>query len=137
MGIKYLWDTNIVIYYLEQQFPPFAESFMDAMCMKYQPAISVITELELLCWKSTTKEDLKTLNKFISTIKVFELDKAIKSKAIEVRKLYKLKLPDAIIASTALVYKLTLLTRDINDFKNIKNLKLLNPYCKEVSGLMP
>ena len=133
MGIKHLWDTNIVIYYLQQQFPPFAESFMDVVCMKHQPAISVITELELLCWKSATKEDLKTLNKFISTIKVFELDKDIKLKVIEVRKRYKLKLPDAIIASTALVYKLTLLTRDVNDFKNIKNLELLNPFeeCQE------
>ncbi len=29
MGIKYLWDTNTAIYYLQQQFPPAAEKFMD------------------------------------------------------------------------------------------------------------
>jgi hypothetical protein len=29
MGIKHLWDTNTAIYYLQQQFPPGAEAFID------------------------------------------------------------------------------------------------------------
>ena len=29
MGLKYLWDTNTAIYYLQQQFPPSAEKFID------------------------------------------------------------------------------------------------------------
>lgn len=29
MGISYLWDTNIVIYYLQQQLPESAEKFID------------------------------------------------------------------------------------------------------------
>jgi len=49
MGIKYIWDTNIVIYYLQQQFPPAAEKFMDESLIDAQPCISAITEIELLC----------------------------------------------------------------------------------------
>ena len=29
--MSYLWDTNIVIYYLQQQFPAFPEAYMDEL----------------------------------------------------------------------------------------------------------
>lgn len=48
MGINYLWDTNTVIYYLQQQFPLSAEKFIDDMLLTEQPVISAITEIELL-----------------------------------------------------------------------------------------
>jgi predicted nucleic acid-binding protein len=52
----------------------------------------------------------------------------IKLKTADIRKAYKFKLPDAIIAGTALVYDLTLLSRNMNDFKNIAGLKIINPW---------
>jgi hypothetical protein len=54
MGIKYLWDTNIVIYYLQQQFPETVEKLVDNLTKESNPAISVISEIELLCWKTAT-----------------------------------------------------------------------------------
>jgi predicted nucleic acid-binding protein len=44
-------------------------------------------------------------------------------------KTHKIKLGDAIIAATAIVYSLTLVTRNVDDFNNIKNLVVKNP-CK-------
>lgn len=128
MGIKYLWDTNTAIYYLQQQFPPPAERFVDKTLEDSGPAISVITEIELLCWKTPTDKDLVVLHNFINDALVFELDKDIKLKTAEIRKAHKIKLPDAIIAATALAYDLTLLTRNGSDFKNIDGLKLINPH---------
>jgi len=128
MGIKYLWDTNIVIYYLQQQFPPSVEKFVDSTLPNSQPAISVITEIELLCWKTPNEKDLKILNNFIADAWVFELEKSIKLKTVELRKANKIKLPDAIIAATALVNDLTLMTRNIKDFKSIEKLNVLNPH---------
>jgi predicted nucleic acid-binding protein len=58
MGIKYLWDTNSVIYYLQRQFPLSAEQFMDELLQENQPAISTITEIELLCWKAANESDV-------------------------------------------------------------------------------
>lgn len=43
MGIKYLWDTNTVIYFLQQQFPTSAEKFIDNILSHSIPAISIIT----------------------------------------------------------------------------------------------
>ena len=128
MGIKYLWDTNTAIYYLQKQFPPAAEQFMDSILQKFHPTISAITEIELLCWKSATESDLAILKDFIEDSVVFELEKDIKLKTVDFRKSYKIKLPDAIIAATAFVRNLTLLTRNTSDFKDIPGLDLVNPW---------
>lgn len=130
MGMKYLWDTNTAIYYLQQQFPPNAEKFIDDLLKDEQPVISTITEIELLCWKTATEEDLKVLQGFIQDTLVIELEQPIKLKAAEIRKTVRIKLPDAIIAATALVYGFTLLSRNLSDFDNIDGLKIINRWDK-------
>jgi hypothetical protein len=47
---------------------------------------------------------------------------------IHTRQTYKIKLPDAIIAATALVYNLTLISRNSKDFDGIEGLEFINPY---------
>jgi hypothetical protein len=66
MGMKHLWDTSTTIYYLQQQFPPQAEKFIDGLLTKAQPCISAITEIELLCWKAATEKDMDSLHNFIN-----------------------------------------------------------------------
>jgi len=130
MGIKHLRDTNTVIYYLQQQFPPTAEKFIDDLLKDERPVISAITEIELLCWKTATPKDLEVLHSFIKDALVIEIEQAIKFKTAELRKTFKNKLADAIIAATALVYDLPLLTRNTSDFGNISGLKIVNPWEK-------
>lgn len=125
-----MWDTNTAIYYLQQQFPPGAEKFMDDLLKDEQPVISAITEIELLCWKTATDKDLDVLRNFISDSLVIELEQPIKLKTADIRKARKIKLPDAIIAATALVYDLTLLSRNTTDFSSINGLKIVNPWEK-------
>lgn len=70
---------------------------------------------------------MKVLHDFINDALVFELEKDIKLKTAEIRKAHKIKLPDAIIAATALAYDLILLTSNVSDFKNINGLNLIDP----------
>jgi len=128
MGITHLWDTNIAIYYLQHQFPPATESFIDNLLITSLPAISVITEIELLCWKTENESDIILVKNFIHDTFVIELDAPVKLKAAEIRKSTRLKLPDAIIAATAIVSNLTLLTRNSHDFERIANLKMIDPW---------
>ena len=128
MGIEYLWDTNTAIYYLQQQFPAKAEKFVDELLKEGLPIISAITEIELLCWKTATEKDLEVLHSFINDALVIELEQPIKMKTADIRKQYNTKLPDAIIAATALYNGFTLLTNNIKDFKNISGLELVNPF---------
>ncbi len=130
MGIKYLWDTNTIIYFLQKQFPASAEQFVDNTLKHSPPTISAITEIELLCWKTDIEKDLEVLYKFIDEAIVFELEKSIKLKTADIRKTHKIKLPDAIIAATALVHDLTLITRNTKDFITIDRLQVVNPFEK-------
>jgi predicted nucleic acid-binding protein len=126
MGLKYLWDTNTVIYYLQKKFTQAEQLMMNNIINSHQPAISVISQIELLCWNPATDNDMDLLNSFILDSVVFELEDKIKLKTIELRKTYGIKLPDAIIAATACVMDLTLITNDRRGFKKIASLKMLN-----------
>ena len=59
---------------------------------------------------------------------VIEVDKAIINQTILLRKSRKIKLPDAIIAATAMVHELTLITHNIKDFERIERLQVIDPY---------
>jgi predicted nucleic acid-binding protein len=120
----YLIDTNAIIDYLDSKLPEKSNQLLDDI--KFQ--LSVISRIELLAWQKATDQQLKILNDFINVSSVFDISEAVILKSIDVRRNYKLKLPDAIIAATALVNNLTLVTRNINDFKAIANLNLLDPY---------
>jgi predicted nucleic acid-binding protein len=127
MGLKYLWDTNAVVYYLQNNFSETGQGLMNNIINTYQPAMSAITEIELLCWKTIATNDKIVLIDFISDSVVFELEHEIKLKTVEIRKNYNIKLPDSIIAATAIVMDLTLISNDKKGFTKISSLKLLNP----------
>ena len=128
MGLKYLWDTNTVIYYLQNTLPLTGEELIDNILSSNQPAISIITEMELLCYRSANEDDISLVNNFISNSVVYGLDQQIKLKAIEVRKQFRLKLPNAIIAASALVNNHTLISRNGSDFNKVSKLKIVDPF---------
>ena len=128
MELNNVWDTNVIIYYLQSHLTPSVKIFLDNIIDNHKPAISVITEIELLAWQSATDKDIKLLKDFIADCTVIELSHSIKLKSIEVRKQFKLKLPDAIIAASALVNDSLFITRNVADFGRISAIKLLNPF---------
>ena len=91
------------------------------------PNISVITKIEILRF-NTSDKTYQILENFINESVVFGLNDQVVEKTIAICKAGKIKLPDAIIAATASVYELSLISRNISDFKNIKGLELLNPW---------
>jgi hypothetical protein len=124
MGKGYLIDTNSVIDYLDNKLPEKTYEFIDGIVCQ----ISVITRMELLAWPGANNEQTLILKQFIKESNVFALEEQVILKAIEIRKKYKTKLPDAIIGATAIVNKLTIITRNTKDFENINDLKVLNPF---------
>jgi predicted nucleic acid-binding protein len=116
-GINYLVDTNFLIYLSEED--KIVIPFLDDNI-----SISYITELELLGVFSISKEQLKNAQNLINDCIVFEMNSQIKQKVISLKQSYKIKLPDAIIAATAIVYNLPFITSDA-DFKKIKELQLI------------
>jgi predicted nucleic acid-binding protein len=101
---------------------------MDDLLEQYTPVISAITEIELLSWRSASPLDITVIGNFIRDARVIELDTDVKIKTADIRKTYGLKMPDAIIAATALIHNLTLLTRNVKDFQKITHLNIINPW---------
>ena len=123
----FLLDTNTVIDYLGGKFSTKAKNALDKI-IDEEINLSVINKIELL---SFSKVDQKLFD-FVNVSNIYSLDESIVDQTINLRKEYKIKLPDAIIAATAQLFDFTLITNNTNDFKKIKDLKLINPYSNKV-----
>lgn len=124
MGKEYLIDTNAVIDYLDNKLPAKANAFIEGN----RPNISVITRIELPAWPGADERQLQILKEFVDQSDIFNLQEDIILHTINIRKSLKPKLPDAIIAATAIVNDLTIVTRNTKDFEKIEGLKVINPY---------
>ncbi len=90
------------------------------------PNLSVITEIEALSWVSSDKRKEEIVKGFIEDANVINLSQEIVDQCVKIRRSRKLKTPDAIIAATAIVHNLTLVTSD-QHFSKIEGLKILDP----------
>jgi toxin FitB len=128
MGKVYIIDTNTVIYYLNASLPEKALNFIEEILNDTGSYISVITKIELLGWPAPTADEMQQLEDFVKDSSVLPLSDGIANTAITIRRKQKIKLPDAVIAATALEYGYTLISRNDDDFRKIPGLMYLNPF---------
>lgn len=123
MNGRFLLDTNAVVGLLKGN-----ASLIQTLQAATWIGISVITELEFLSFPGLTTTDGSLFQQFKSRVEVIDLqasnDKLLTC-IIEIRKLGKVKLPDAIIAAMAIENNATLLTQDV-DFSRIALLSVQN-----------
>lgn len=117
-------DTNAVIDFFNGRLPAKGKQFMAGQ----QPAICVITHIELLSNKNIPPAEWQQIQGFISIALIYPLESQVVHQTIALRQQHKLKTPDAIIAATALVHNLALITRNLADFKNVSELTVIDPY---------
>jgi predicted nucleic acid-binding protein len=123
---QYLIDTNVVSDYFTASFSAAGMMFMDE-AIDAIPNLSVITQIELLCWKKDTATERKVKD-FINDSIVLDITPDVINHCVNIRKGKKIKTPDAIIAATALAYGYTIITNNEKDFNNISGLKIINPF---------
>lgn len=123
MGKRYLLDINMVLDYMGNKLPGKVKNLI-AKVIDEEINLSVINKIELLGF-SKVEQDLID---FVACSNIQPMDDAIVDKTIEVRSLYKIKLPDAVIAATALQNGLVLVSHNTKDFKNIQGLEVIDPY---------
>ncbi len=116
-GVDFLADTNAVIYLLSgnQCMLPYISSRL---------AISAISFMELLSFPMISEDEEKVIREFLQTCEMILLSNDVMEQTIQIRKSFKTKLPDAIIAATAIESGLPLLTADTG-FAKIDGLKLV------------
>ncbi|PSL07346.1 type II toxin-antitoxin system VapC family toxin [Cecembia rubra] len=127
MERKFLIDTSAVIKFLNESFPIESLQFLDRI-LDRECIISCITQIELLVWESNAKE-VSILNDFVSAAEVLGIDHSVINTTIEIRRKLKIKIPDALIAATAITNDLTLIADNDKDFRKVEalGLRYLNP----------
>lgn len=87
-----------------------------------------ITRIESLGYHGITKKDIENLEEMFSIGLRIGLSLPIEDTAIHIRQQKRVKLGDSIIAASALVHDMTLVTRNTDDFEAIDGIRLLDPY---------
>ena len=86
--------------------------------------VSAVTRAELFSGRASEERRIRRLLEAMTDIPV---DAAIAERAGRLRRGGVRRLPDALIAATALEHRLSLVTRNIRDFEGIRGLKLRAP----------
>ena len=126
MAKGYLIDTNIFTLYSQGELSEKGNLLIDSILNSFGCQISVITRIELLSW-NTDQETTNLVNEFIRLSKEFGLTDEIIIKTGEMRRSKKIKLPDAVIATTAMVNDFILVSDNDKDFGKIEHLRYVNP----------
>lgn len=127
MGKKYILDANAVIDYIGDRLPQASALAMDEL-LNDELNTSIVVKIEVLGFNGDPSE-MQKLKEFIGLANIFYVDDVIADKTIDLRKAHrKLKLGDALIAATALVNDLILISRNTKDFDSILGLDCVNPH---------
>ncbi|MDR0546167.1 MAG: type II toxin-antitoxin system VapC family toxin [Dysgonamonadaceae bacterium] len=117
-GIRLICDTNPLIYMLDGNMP--LAKFLN----NKQIYVSVITELELFGKQNLSSDDSIVIESLLYNCFITEINREIKQLYKQIKQNYTIKLPDAIIAATAIYLDIPLLTFD-KGFRQISELQLL------------
>ena len=123
MGTRYLLDTNVVLDFMGKKLPAKSQSFLSEI-VDTEINISAINKIELLGFSFVEQ----TIIDFISFAKVYPINDETIEKTIDLRKKYKLKLPDTIIAATAIINDFILITHNVKDFQKITEMQIIDSH---------
>lgn len=118
-----LLDTNTIIYLRNNQLD---ERAVDILRSSSLGTCNIVIA-EVLGYKAMDQEDAGFFRDFFDSMKNYAFNKEVTEKVIELRKTTNIKLPDAIIAATALVNNLVLWTHNTKDFESVHSLKTFDP----------
>jgi len=120
--MKAVIDSNILIYHLNAALSDAGEKLLFRLA-ESDAVTSIITRIELLGWPGRSPDNLSKAETLLSRFDEQQLNEDIVKHTIDIRCRHRLKLPDSIIAATAIYLKLPLVTRNVSDFKKIKGLR--------------
>ena len=119
-------DSNLLIYYLNGALPGDLRARVDDW-IREGAVVSVITRIEVLGFRQPVSEEQRALG-LLALLREESLHEAVVQRAIRVRRQRRIRLPDAVIAATALHLGLPLVTRNEEDFRGLDGLTVINPF---------
>lgn len=117
-----LLDSNIIIYASQPEYP-----LLRQFIARQFPLVSVLSYVEVLGYHRLTEQERQDFTEFFRLAVIIPISQPVLDRAVRLRQQRRMTLGDAIIAGTALVHNLTLVTRNTEDFQWIAELSLINP----------
>ena len=109
-GKRYLLDTNAIVCLLRGE-----NAFQERLQSAEWVGISILSQIEFLAFPNLSENDRRVFQEFSDGVEVVGLgrtERALIDRIVSLRSQYRLKLPDAIIAATAVERDATLITDD-------------------------
>jgi len=117
-----LLDSNIIIYSAKREYAELRR-FM----VKNAYSVSAVSRIEVLGYHLLGDKQRQYLIEFFQAANILRISDSVVTEAVKLRQTKRMGLGDAIVAGTAVAHRLTLVTRNIGDFRWIQDLDLINP----------
>jgi predicted nucleic acid-binding protein len=101
-----LVDTNVFIYTLEGKFN-LSNLQADSL------SVSIISYIALVGKKNIQPREVQQVKQLLKGVQLIRIDQSIENMTVDIKQHRIVKVPDAIIAATAIEYNLTLVTADV------------------------
>lgn len=124
---RWLLDSNAVMGCLNRD-PATGFAAKIESCFAEGAAISVITLIEVLGWRGHSAQSRTDAQRLLDGLTLIGLTQSVVERTIVLRSRLSIALPDAVIAASALVEGLCLVTRNVQDFDRVDGLVLENPF---------
>jgi len=119
-------DSNILIYHLSGLLEGAAESMVKG-AIGSGAVISVVSRIEILGWPDHTPESYDRAARLIGLVTEHPLTNVVVERCIAIRRQQRVRIPDAIIAATAIELGLPVMTHNTGDFGRIDGLRVMDP----------
>ncbi|MBK7002037.1 MAG: type II toxin-antitoxin system VapC family toxin [Rhodoferax sp.] len=117
-------DSSALILFLNDALPEHAVALLQDHLQRGQALISSIVRAEVLAWSGHTTKSLAVTMDLLDICQLIPVGKTVADEAARIRRETGLKLPDALIAATALLQPARLLTANSKDFRRVPGLVL-------------
>ena len=119
----YTLDTNILIYFLKGDLA-IARMLKTKLRAGARFFVSTLTEIELFAYPYLNAEESATIDRILYTLTLVPVSSQVARVAAYFRRAYKTPLPDSVIAATAFLTRTAVLSRNVRDFRKIKEISV-------------
>jgi predicted nucleic acid-binding protein len=130
--VRYLFDTNVFLYYLSAD-ARIRRLFSEQFLSENEVVTSAIVRIELLSFSQLSHAQESALRDLLDQFRVIPITNDIEELAIDIRRKYRMKIPDAIIAATAYSTLSIVVTHNVKDFKRITGIRVYDPFEQQPS----
>jgi hypothetical protein len=120
------FDSSVLILFLNDALAALHVQTLNDALDAGRGQISAVVRAEVLAWSGHTSLSLGIADEFLDAFHLVPVDAAVANEAARIRREHGLKMPDALIAATALLQSATLVTANARDFRRVPALRLVD-----------